>query len=244
MSTKRICMWSGPRNVSTAIMYAFAQRSDTCVVDEPLYAHYLRVSGAQHPGRDEIIAAMNGNGTAVVRDVIWGPCDRDVLFIKNMTHHLVDLDHGFLSYLVNIFLIRDPIEMLPSLINQIPEPTLRDTALKTQVDLLHELRDLGQDPVVIDSKELLLHPNQILRRLCHHVELEFDEAMLSWPAGPLPEDGIWAKHWYHNVHKSTGFQKYRAKEEPFPDWLQPVLQECKPCYDELYSHALKANSVN
>jgi hypothetical protein len=237
-------MWSGPRNVSTAIMYAFAQRPDTRVVDEPLYAHYLRVSGAQHPGRDEILAAMNGDGAAVVRDLILGPCGRDVLFIKSMSHHLADLDHDFLSDLINIFLIRDPIEMLPSLINQIPKPSLRDTALKTQVDLLHELRDLGQDPIIIDSKELLLSPNRILRQLCDHVELEFDESMLNWPVGPLPDDGVWAKHWYHNVHESTGFQKYRAKSEPFPNWLLPVLQECKPCYDELYSHALKANSVN
>ena len=240
METKRICMWSGPRNVSTAIMYAFAQRADTRVVDEPLYAHYLRVSGAQHPGREEILATMDPDGERVVGETILGPCDYEVLFIKNMAHHLVDLDLGFLTELTNIFLIRDPFEMLPSLINQIPQPTLYDTALGTQAELLQRLFKAGQNPPILDSKELLLNPERVLNQLCDRIELPFESGMLSWPPGPRQEDGVWAKHWYHNVHKSTAFQEYRAKTAPFPEPLKPLLEECQPVYDELYSTAISS----
>ncbi|MCZ6816928.1 MAG: sulfotransferase family protein, partial [Planctomycetota bacterium] len=115
MTVKRICLWSGPRNVSTAIMYAFARRSDTRVVDEPLYGHYLRVSGADHPGRDEVLVDMDCDGQRVIRDVVFGPCDRSVLFLKQMAHHLMEMDTSFLSRTINVLLIRDPREMLPSL---------------------------------------------------------------------------------------------------------------------------------
>lgn len=238
---KRICMWSGPRNVSTAVMYAFAQRTDTRVVDEPLYGHYLRVSGAEHPGRKEILATMDQDGERVVNETILGPCDCEVLFIKNMAHHLVDLDLGFLTELTNIFLIRDPLEMLPSLINQLPQPTLHDTALGTQSQLLQRLHKAGQNPPILDSKELLLNPERVLNQLCDRIELPFESGMLSWSAGPRPEDGVWARYWYHNVHKSTAFQEYRVKIAPFPEPLKSLLEECQPFYDVLYAKALKAN---
>ena len=186
----RICMWSGPRNVSTALMYAFAQRPDTRVVDEPLYGHYLRVSGADHPIPDDVIASMESRAENVVADTILGPCDRTVLFMKQMTHHLVDLDLGFLGRTVNVLLTRDPVEMLPSLDRILDEPTLRDTGYQGQADLLARLRALGQQPPVIDSRELLRNPSRVLSRLCEAVGILPDARMLTWEPGARPEDGV------------------------------------------------------
>lgn len=237
---RRICLWSGPRNVSTALMYAFRQRPDTHVVDEPLYAHYLRVSGAIHPGGDEVLAAQNNDGDAVVRTRVLGASPSPVLFVKHMAHHLTHLDLGFLDETVNIILTRDPGQMLPSLINQIPHPTLRDTGLKRQCDLLDDLRARGQNPAVLDSKALLLNPVAVLEKLCAHLDLPFYEEMLTWPTGPRPEDGVWAKHWYHSVHQSKTFITYREKTDPFPEFLKPLLAECQPYYDRLNAIAIKA----
>lgn len=240
--TAPICLWSGPRNVSTALMYSFAQRSDVRVIDEPLYGHYLRVTGARHPARQKIIANMNCDGDAVMRELIAeqenNPSLR--LFQKHMAHHLVELDLGFLEKTSNIFLIRDPREMLPSLTVQIPDARLADTGLKRQYELYVDLRAAGQTPVILDSRELLLDPERILTRLCAHLGLRFDARMLHWQAGPRPEDGIWAPHWYHAVHKSTGFAPYQSKPR-FPEQLAALLADCKPWYDKLMQHALVAD---
>jgi len=240
--TLRINLWSGPRNVSTALMYSFAQRPDTRVVDEPLYGHYLRVSGAEHPGRNEVLAGMDADGRRVVREVILGPCDRPVVFFKQMAHHLVELDRGFLVETANVLLTRDPAEMLPSLAHQIPEPTLRDTGLAAQSELLAELRSLGQVAPVLDARELLLDPPGVLAELCRRLGIPFFTAMLSWPAGARPEDGVWAHHWYDNVHRSTGFDPYRPKTAPFPERLLPLLAECRPHYQALYAAAIRARA--
>ena len=203
---KIVCLWSGPRNVSTAIMYSFAQRADTRVVDEPLYGHYLSVSGAVHPGGDDVMAAMNCNGNEVMSELLAQPANgKELLFIKHMAHHLVELDFSFLDKTTNAFLIRDPREMLPSLTIQVPHAGLDDTGLKRQWELFEELSNKGQSPVVLDSRELLLDPAGVLRAFCERLGVSFSDDMLSWPAGPLPEDGVWAPHWYHAVHQSTGF---------------------------------------
>ena len=240
MSCLRLSLWSGPRNVSTALMYAFRQRSDTEVIDEPLYAHYLRRSGAVHPGQDRVLAALDNDGARVVRDVILGPCAQPVRFVKNMAHHLGDLDRGFLDQVTNLLLTRDPREMLPSLAQQIPDPVLRDTGLEVQVELLEIERAKGRDPLVLDARELLLDPEGVLKEVCRRLGLRFDPAMLSWPAGPKPEDGPWAPHWYGSVHRSTGFAPYRAKAEPFPARLAPLLARCRPLYERLSRHAIRA----
>jgi len=236
----RLNLLSGPRNVSTALMYAFAQRSDTRVVDEPLYGYYLRTSGAEHPARQEVMAAMDCDGSRIISEVILGPCDKAILFFKNMAHHMEGLELSWLEKTVNVFLIRDPQEMLPSLAKQIPQPTLQDTGLHDQARLFDVFQRMGQTPPVLDARELLLNPASVLRQLCRHVGIDFDPAMLSWPAGPRPEDGIWAPHWYHNLHKTTGFQKYRAKTEPFPDNLWALLERCKPYYEKLFEHTIRA----
>ncbi|HSJ35421.1 MAG TPA: sulfotransferase family protein [Acidimicrobiia bacterium] len=238
MTVTRISLWSGPRNVSTALMYSFRQRIDTTVVDEPLYAHYLERSGVEHPGRDEVLAAQDDDGERVVRDVILGPARTPVLFLKNMAHHLGGLDWAFLAELHNVILTRDPAEMLPSLIKQVPDPDLEGTGLPMQVALLDAILDEGDDPIVLDSRLLLTDPEGVLTRLCHRVGLEFDPVMLSWPAGPVPEDGVWAEHWYHSVHRSTGFAPYNPKSEEVPDHLRPLLAQAIPLYERLFAYAL------
>lgn len=242
MKTKRICLWSGPRNVSTALMYAFGQRSDTCIVDEPLYSHYLHVTDAVHPGREDVMASMETDGEAVIRDVILGPSEKPTLFMKQMAHHLVDIDRSFMETTVNVLLIRDPKEMLPSLTNVIGLPTLKDTGLKIQAELLANLRKMGQSPPILDSRELLLSPRHVLSILCERLGLAFEESMLSWSQGGNPSDGVWAPHWYQNVHKSEGFAPYRPKRAPFPDELLGVLSECQPYYDMLRADAICGDS--
>lgn len=238
-----ISLWSGPRNVSTALMYSFAQRDDIRVIDEPLYGHYLRVSQADHPGRDDVLEAMNCNGEEVMRRLIAQQAAEPErrLFLKNMAHHLTDMDLGFLDKLVNVLLIRDPREMLPSLALQLPNARLADTGLRRQWELFDDLATASRAPLVVDSRELLLDPEGVLTELCTALGLDFDPAMLSWPPGPRAEDGVWARHWYHAVHRSTGFAPYRSKAD-FPGHLEGLLEECLPWYDKLFAHALLARA--
>src|SRR5690554_6524203 len=236
---KRISLWSGPRNISTALMYSFAQRPGTIVVDEPLYGFYLNRSDAKnyHPGADEILRTMETNGLKVVESMI-SRTDSPVLFYKNMTHHLPGLDRDFLSQLVNIILTRDPKEMLPSYADVIETPTIEDVGYRMHVELFEELRSKDIPMIVVDSADILKDPKSYLKKLCEAIGIPFDPAMLSWEAGPRPEDGCWAPYWYKNVHKSTGFQPYTPKTKPFPEHLRPLLDECKPYYELLTTHKL------
>jgi hypothetical protein len=222
-------------------MYSFAQRADMHVVDEPLYGHYLRISGADHPGRDAVLAKMNCDGDKVMSELLARASQRDPkhLLLKNMAHHLVDIELGFLQQTRNVFLIRDPREMLPSLAVQLPQARLADTGLEQQWQLFENLVSSGQNPAVLDSRELLLDPAGVLQQLCKHLEIDFAEEMLHWPAGPRAEDGVWAPHWYHAVHQSTGFALYTAKTG-FPSHLEPLLSACVPFYERLFEHAFRA----
>jgi hypothetical protein len=240
MSTLRVNLWSGPRNVSTALMYSFAQRADTRVIDEPLYAHYLRVSGAEHPGRDEVLARQENDGKKVVREVILGRCDRPVLFMKQMAHHLVAIDREFMAQCANVILTRDPEDMLPSLAENLSTPTLRDTGYAMQTELVSQLRAMGQDPPVLVASEVLRDPRSVLSKLCARLAIPFDAAMLAWKPGARPEDGVWAPHWYASVHRSSGFERYRKKTAPFPERLRPLLEECRPHFAELARLAIRA----
>ncbi len=239
MSIKRINLCSGPRNVSTALMYAFARRDDTKVVDEPFYACYLKETGIDHPGREEVLKAQSHDPHKVFRDLLSDDYDKPVLFIKNMAHHMGLLDKTYFDEFTHIFLIRDPEEMLTSFIKTIPDPNLRDTAYKEQYEIFRYVtRDLGHEAVVIDSEGLLKDPEGVLTTACHKIGLEFDSSMLSWPEGPISEDGVWAKHWYENVHRSTGFRPYEPKEEEVPERLKDLLEECRYYYDTLFEYAI------
>lgn len=239
--TTRICLWSGPRNISTALMYSFAQREDTTVVDEPLYAHYLKVTPADsyHPGASEVMALMETDGERVVEDVIFGTYPTPVVFFKQMTHHLVGLDTSFLDRTVNVLLTRDPHDMLRSYAAVVDAPSVSDTGYPQAAALLEDLRQRGQDPVVIDSTRALENPESTLTQLCRRIGIPFDQAMLSWEAGPRPEDGVWAPHWYSSVHRSTGFGPPRRHQDPLPETLRPLLDECVPYYEAVAAVALR-----
>ncbi|NNL47973.1 MAG: sulfotransferase family protein [Acidimicrobiia bacterium] len=239
----RICLWSGPRNVSTALMYSFAQRGDTRVVDEPLYAHYLRVSGASHPGREKVLAHQDSDGEEVVNEIILGPCSKPVLFIKNMAHHLVDVDWAFLSEVTNVILTRDPVDVLPSLARKLGSVSPADTGYEIQVKLARHLDSAARPAVVLEARQLQSDPPGVLGQLCESIGITYDDSMLHWPAGPRPEDGVWADIWYHDVHMTTGFAPYRPKRTPFPPELLPLLNQCRPLYSELLSRALTGNRV-
>lgn len=237
----RICLWSGPRNISTAMMYAFAQRRDTVVYDEPLYAAYLSRFPARnyHPGAGEILASMEQDPEKVIA-MILGPQPAPVAFFKQMTHHLLGLDWSFLEHTKNIILTRDPREMLVSYVKQIAHPSMQDVGYALHSELLQYLEGIGRKPIVLDSRKVLENPAGMFQSLCREMGIPFDESMLSWEKGAIPEDGVWAKYWYHSVHQSTGFEARPPGNDPFPDHLKPLLEECLPYYEELRALSLDA----
>ena len=241
-SPKRIAMWSGPRNVSTALMRSFGNREDCYVSDEPLYAHYLRVTGKDHPGREEVIAAQEGDWRKVADHLVGAiPQGRALWFQKHMAHHLLrEIDRGWLARLDHAFLIRDPKAMLLSLSKVLARPELEDTGLPQQVELFRATRErLGATPPVVDSAGLLRDPRRMLEALCAALGIAFSERMLSWPEGTRPTDGVWAKHWYSAVEASTKFEAPKERDEPLPPRLMPLLERCIPLYSELHAARLR-----
>lgn len=238
---KRINLWSGPRNISTALMYAFAQRTDTTVYDEPLYAHYLANSPAfdYHPGAEEVLATQENDGKKVV-EMMMGKHPSSVAFFKHMAHHLVALDWSFMDNSINLILTRHPYEMLPSYNEQVATPSLYDVGYPAQVAVLEYLQAKNLPVIVLESKQVLLNPRKVLGELCEKIGIPFEEQMLTWQAGARPEDGSWAKYWYKNVHRSIGFAAYEPKTTPFPQKLKPLLEAATPLYDKLAEFAIKA----
>lgn len=221
-------------------MYSFAQRSDTTVVDEPLYGHYLSTTQADeyHPYAAETLASQSHSYQDVLDTVMLSDYDTPIVFFKQMTHHLVNMPWDFMTQMVNVILTRDPVDMLPSYARNVEHPSMLDVGYAEHHKLLRYLRSIGQEPCVLDAKRVLLDPASSLSKLCQQIGIPFDEGMLSWPAGARPEDGAWAPAWYDNVHQSTGFMAYKPKTEPFPDSLKPLLAECQPLYAELAALAV------
>lgn len=240
-ATKRICLWSGPRNISTALMYSFAQRKDCKVVDEPLYGFYLSNSESKryHPGADEIMNSMDCDGVRILESMMESD-EKQVLFYKHMTHHLLALDYSFLKLVDNVILTRDPREMILSYSKVIPNPKMHDLGYDDHLKIVDYLVSINKEPIVLDARELLINPEKVLKELCRRLAIPFYPAMLNWKAGPIKEDGIWAKYWYANVHKSTGFKKYKPNSERFPSHLFALLEECLPIYKQLSMYAIKA----
>ncbi len=239
----RIAMWSGPRNISTALMRSWENRSDAVVCDEPLYAHYLAETGLEHAMREEVITSQPTDWRDVARE-LTGPIPEgaSVYYQKHMTHHLIDgIGREWLAELVNCFLIREPKGMLPSLEKKLPNPRMVDTALPQQVALFTEERErTGEIPPVIDSRDVLEDPRGVLGALCERLGLPFEEAMLSWPEGSRPTDGVWAEHWYGDVEKTTGFGRYRAYDKALPEHLAEMYDECLALYETLHTHRITA----
>jgi len=239
----RIAVWSGPRNISTALMRSWGNRPDTFVCDEPFYAHYLRETGVEHPGVDEVLASQE-NDWRKVADWLTGdvPEGNTIFYQKHMAHHLLPHMGGdWLKQLSNALLIRDPREMLTSLLKVTPGAEVEDTGLPQQWELFETLRDeTGHAPPVIDSRDVLENPRGILGRLCEAFGVPFLEDMLEWPPGRRDTDGVWAKNWYAAVENSTGFAHYRPKADRVPPDKSHVYDECESYYRKLYGHRITA----
>lgn len=238
----RIAMWSGPRNISTAMMRAWGNRPDTAVIDEPFYAYYLERTGKDHPIAAEVIAAGETGRRKVARRLTKEPIPggKPIFFQKQMTHHLLpEIEREWIVDLVNCFLIRDPREVILSYIKKNPGPALEDLGFVQQCEIFNFVRNQTKSiPPVVDARDVLQNPEPTLQLLCDTIGVSFDKSMLSWPPGLRETDGIWAKHWYDAVARSTSFQPYKSREGTVPDSVRDVYDRCREYYDELYRHRL------
>ena len=231
----RLAVWSGPRNISTALMRAWENRPDTRVVDEPFYAYYLHQTGLNHPARDEVIAAGETSWQVVV-DQLTAPVE-GIYYQKHMTHHLLpQLPRDWIAKLTNVLLIRDPAEVVASYAHSRSEVTIDDIGVVQQVELYEQL---GADVPVIDAADFLRDPEAHLRWLCDHIGVEFTDRMLHWPAGPRDSDGVWAPYWYDAVLASTGFEPYRQRTVELDGDALEVAQRSRPYYEQLYENRLR-----
>ncbi len=233
---KIINLISGPRNLSTALMYSFSRRPDTKVIDEPFYAHYLKTTGIDHPGKEDTLNSMSSEINEVLEN-IYKINNCEVLFLKNMAHHHQNMDLDFLENMTNLFLVRNPKQLIASFAQVISTPTMQDIGLKKSWELFNKVEN--QNPVVLDSAEILKDPQSLLNKLCDRLGINFYTEMLSWPVGGIKEDGAWAKYWYKNVHNSTGFIKQKTSSRELPKHCESLYLEALKYYDKL-----KINSIS
>ena len=238
----RIAMWSGPRNISTALMRAWENRDDCVVWDEPLYGYYLDATGIPHPGAAEIIADQGTDAIAIIAACTGEvPQGKKIFYQKHMTLHLLpQLDRNWLASLVNCFLIREPEAVIASYSAVRSDATLDDIGFVQQAELFETVRAMtGEVPIVIDSREFLLEPETMLRAICARLDIEFTPQMISWPAGRRDSDGVWAKYWYDSVWNSTGFAPYREKAYELSEKDRQIASQARPYYETLFQHRLQ-----
>jgi len=234
-------MWSGPRNLSTAMMYAFAARGDCAVVDEPFYGAYLNATGIDHPMKDQVIASQSSDPAQVAAECTGPiPGNKTLFYQKHMTLHMIPaFDRAFMRDLTNVFLIRHPARVVASYAKKREAPTLADIGFTQQAELFDQTADhLGHAPLVIDSGDIRDNPGQALNRLCTALNIPYTAKMLHWDKGPKPYDGVWAPHWYNAVHTSTGFED---PEGPLPDLQGPFAEladQAMPYYQKLRAFLL------
>jgi hypothetical protein len=235
MTTVRIAMWSGPRNISTAMMRSFENRADCAVVDEPFYAAYLAQTGLEHPMRAEVLASQPQDWRAVAKGLA-GDDPAPVFYQKHMTHHMLpDFGLDWMAACANAFLIRDPAAVLASYVKARAEVTLADIGVVRQRELFDREADrLGRAPPVVEGAEVLADPPGVLKALCEALGVPFREEMLAWPAGRRDSDGVWAPAWYGAVERSTGFAApERAPAAPLTDDLARIADQARPHYEAL-----------
>ena len=241
-SPLRIAMWSGPRNISTAMMRAWENRPDSAVSDEPLYAAYLATTGLDHPARDEVVAAGDTDWRRVAQALTQGPAPQGkaVWYQKHMTHHLLPgMATEWVHQLNNVFLIRDPAQVVESYLKSRATVEPEDIGLLQQERLFDDVaQTLGHAPPVIDADDFLRAPEAHLRALCKHLGIDFTERMLHWPAGPRDSDGVWAPHWYAAVWASTGFEPWRERRPELTGHALKVADACRPAYEALRRHRM------
>jgi hypothetical protein len=237
-----IAMWSGPRNISTAMMYAFGNRQDCFAWDEPFYAFSLKNYGNDHPMREAIMSANDSDWDKLVAACLASPPDGKALFYqKHMTHHMLEgFDRAWILGLTNAFLIRSPARVLASYARKWSQVSLRSIGFVEQAELFDLVANrLGSAPAVIDADDVLANPRRVLTALCDHCGIAFDAAMLSWPKGPKSFDGVWAPHWYNAVWNSTGFARETSAPEPqLPLELAAIADQARPYYEKLARHRL------
>ncbi len=233
----KIAMWSGPRNLSTAMMYAFSARSDCTVVDEPFYAAYLKASGQIHPMQEQILASQPNNADDVIAQCCGpNPSNTPLFYQKHMTHHMLpEFDLSWIENVCNVFLIRHPARVIASYHKKREFPTLEDLGIPQQIELFERVSNLSEKcPLVIDSDDILADPEHMLVKICSAIGIPFEQQMLNWQAGGNKSDGVWAPHWYSSVWKSSGLEKSEPK--PLPELnnkgLQ-VLEMALPTYKKL-----------
>lgn len=241
----RIAMWSGPRNISTAMMRAWENRTDTVVVDEPLYGPYLATTGKQHAAYQTIMQVQGTDWRPIVQALtLEKPALADentrIFYQKHMSHHLTDdIELDFMGHLRHGFLLRHPNEVLASYLRKHPRATPADLGYPQQVRLYQWLKEhTDQNPPVMAAKDILQDPSGMLGKLCDALGVPFDEAMLSWPKGYRDSDGVWAEHWYNRVIESTGFAPYRPKENTLSSAEQAIADACLPYYEQLAADAM------
>jgi hypothetical protein len=233
LGVKKIALWSGPRNISTALMYSFANRQDTKVIDEPLFGYFLKHTGVWRPSREEVLDSMDLNPSSVINNMIHPDVNQSVYFIKNMANHLLGLDWSFLANFHNIILTRHPKEMLLSYSQHMEKPTMLDTCYEIQHELLKYLALQNIPFIVVDSKQVLKNSERVLTKICEFSSISFSSNMLIWEKGPKIEDGIWAKYWYNNVHKSTSFGNYVSNDQKLPIHLIDIYEKCLIHYNQI-----------
>lgn len=237
----RIAMWSGPRNLSTAMMYAFAARGDCAAWDEPFYAAYLRMTGIDHPMRDAIIAAHEADADKVAAACAGEiPQGKSLYYQKHMTVHMIPgMPRGFMADCVNVFLIRHPARVVASYAKKREGPTLADIGFVQQAELFDAVAEkTRRAPVVVDSHDIRDDPAGTLRRLCDAIGIGFTPKMLHWAAGPKPYDGAWAPHWYGAVHRSTGFEEPEGPLPDLPAGYAGLVDAAMPYYERLKADAI------
>ncbi|MFZ5708906.1 MAG: HAD family hydrolase [Pseudomonadota bacterium] len=234
-------MWSGPRNLSTAMMYAFAARGDCAVWDEPFYAAYLAATGTDHPMKDAVIAAGIPDPAQVARACLGPiPQQQSLFYQKHMTLHMIPgFDRGFMKGLINVFLIRHPARVVASYSRKRESPTLADIGFVQQAELFDQVADrLGRPPPVVDSADIRADPRGKLSALCAALGVSFTDRMLGWASGPKPYDGVWAPHWYGGVHRSTGFEEAEGALPRLPADFARLADAALPHFDRLAAYRL------
>ncbi len=232
-SPKRIAMWSGPRNLSTALMYSFASRRDCHVIDEPFYAAYLAKTGIVHPMQDQILASQSQCGEEV-SDQLMTAVDGPIFYQKHMTQHMIaQMPREWMADVVNVFLIRHPIRVVASYAKKREGPCLHDLGFEQQAQLFDYATELGQSPIVIDSFDIRKNPEKMMRKLCEALGIPWDAGMLRWNKGGHASDGVWAEHWYGAVHASTGFAQAEGQLPKLDTEYRKVAAQAMPFYDRL-----------